>query len=163
MSNLLDYNDFVKYYSFKILRLHMMEYRNNCKSSQKNKNKRFGWRDLILLVIIFVVLIAVFAGSKRLHQESGTEVVISVDGSEFGRYPLASEQEVEITNSSGDVTNHLVIKNGKADMTDAACPDHLCVRQKAISHQGETIVCLPNKVVVSIEGGEEAPIDTVAQ
>ena len=56
-----------------------------------------------------------------------------------------------------------MIKNGKADMTEANCPDLLCVHQKAISHQGETIVCLPNKIVVSVAGGEESEIDTVVQ
>jgi len=44
----------------------------------------------------------------------------------------------------------LVIKDGKADMISAECPDHICVHHAPISHKGETIVCLPNRVVVEI-------------
>ena len=56
--------------------------------------------------------------------------------------------------------NTLVIENGKADMISADCPDKLCVKQHAISSNGETIVCLPNKVVVEIEDGESSQFDT---
>ena len=126
-------------------------------------NRRIGRRDIVLLIIVFVILILVFAGAKHLHQDTGTEVVVTVDGKEYGRYPLASDTEIPITDGEKTVTNTLVIKNGKADMIDADCPDLLCVHQKSISHQGETIVCLPNKVVVSIEGGTEGLVDTVAQ
>ena len=44
----------------------------------------------------------------------------------------------------------------------ADCPDKLCVHQKAVSRDGESIICLPNKVVVSIEGGEDREMDAVA-
>ena len=55
----------------------------------------------------------------------------------------------------GKTTNLLVIKDGKADVTEADCPDKLCVHQKAISKTNETIVCLPNKVVVQVIGTGE--------
>lgn len=132
-------------------------------NSQTSLNRRIGKRDIVLLVILFAVLILFFAGFKLMHQETGAEVVVQVNGVEFGRYPLDREAEIPITDSNGKETNLLVIKEGKADMTEADCPDLLCVHQKAISHQGETIVCLPNQVVVSIFGGEESQIDTVAQ
>ena len=59
---------------------------------------------------------------------------------------------------NGVVTNTLEIRDGCADMTDADCPDKICVNQKAVSRPGETIVCLPNKVVVEVEAdtGETA-------
>ena len=126
-------------------------------------NRRIGKRDIALLIILFAVLILIFAGFKLMHQETGAEVVIQVDGTEYGRYPLDQNAEIPVTDPDGNETNLLVIKNGKADMTEANCPDQLCVNQKAISHQGETIVCLPNKIVVSVAGGEESEIDTVAQ
>ena len=59
-------------------------------------------------------------------------------------------------------TNILTIKNGKAKMTDADCPDQLCVHQKAASKNHESIICLPNKVVVEVDGSEESEFDAVA-
>ena len=58
-------------------------------------------------------------------------------------------------------SNVLMIKDGRAQMKSADCPDQICVRQKAISKEGESIICLPNKVVVSIVGGEEKELDAV--
>lgn len=125
--------------------------------------RRIGKRDITLLIIIFVVLLLIFAGAKLLHRDAGAEVVIEVDGAEYGTYPLDREAEIPIMDNDGNETNLLVIKDGKADMIEANCPDLLCVHQKAISYQGETIVCLPNKIVVSVKGGEESQVDTVAQ
>jgi hypothetical protein len=71
-------------------------------------------------------------------------------------------QEVDIV-IDGVTTNVLVIEDGKADMTDADCPDRLCVHQRAISRNNETIVCLPNKVVVQVTGGEESEFDSIAK
>ena len=51
---------------------------------------------------------------------------------------------------------------GKAKMTDADCPDQLCVHQKAASKNHESIICLPNKVVVEVDGSEESEFDAVA-
>ena len=91
----------------------------------------------------------------RPQQKDGAAVV-TIDGEVFGSWPLSEDRTVEI----GD-GNRLVIKDGKADMVWADCPDKLCVNQKAISREGESIICLPNKVVVSITGGEERELDAV--
>ena len=49
-------------------------------------------------------------------------------------------------------TNTLVIEDRAAWMEDALCPDHICVDMGKIRYSGQSIVCLPNRVVVSIEG-----------
>lgn len=125
-------------------------------------NKRLGKNDYIfLLAIVFLscVMLVIFYG---LHSKKGEYVLVTVDGNVFGKYSLVQNQEIDIINDDGKVTNHLVIRDGKADMTKADCPDGLCVNQKAISLDKETIVCLPNKVVVEIVSSNESDIDAVA-
>ena len=56
----------------------------------------------------------------------------------------------------------VVIEEGVAHMEEATCPDHLCMEQKSISKDKETIVCLPNKVTVTVIGGESGELDAVA-
>ena len=73
------------------------------------------------------------------------------------------EQKVPIYNDQGEVTNTLLIRHHKADMIDADCRDLLCVKQKAIDRSGETIVCLPNRVVVSVENAGQDALDGFAQ
>ena len=55
-----------------------------------------------------------------------------------------------------------MIRDGKADVTEADCPDKLCVLQGKISRSGQTIICLPNKTMVTIKGGK-SEYDGVAQ
>jgi hypothetical protein len=90
-------------------------------------------------------------------------VVVTVDGQAYGTYPLSGEQTIAICDSDGKETNTLVIRDGKADMTEANCPDKLCVHQKAISVEKENIVCLPNRVVVTVTGDEEDGLDGFVQ
>lgn len=110
------------------------------KSDKKERNDRI----LISCIIIAAVLLGVFFIIKGIT--AGTTVVVSVDGEEYGRYSLLQEQVIQI----GE-TNTLVIHNKCADMLFADCPDQVCVNHTAISQTGETIICLPNKVVVTIE------------
>ena len=73
-------------------------------------------------------------------------------------YSLGEDQEISINGG----TNTLVIKNNRAKMKEADCPDQLCVNQKAISKNNESIICLPNKVVVEVESSENSEFDAVS-
>lgn len=118
----------------------------------------FKKKDILLIVII----LAVAGVSYLLHEKIGGVgancVTVKVNGVIEGIYSMDEDQEIEINGG----TNHLVIKNGKADMVDADCPDKLCVHQKAISKNNESIICLPNKVVVEVDSRENSEFDAVA-
>ena len=58
-------------------------------------------------------------------------------------------------------TNILVIEDGYAWMSEANCPDHICVRQGKIHYTGQVITCLPNRLTVTIEGGEDGGVDLI--
>lgn len=88
-------------------------------------------------------------------------VVVKVDGAVYRECSLWEEQTLTIETGS-DQYNILEIRDGQADMTEASCPDRLCVEQKEISRQGEMLVCLPNKVTVEIRRGGQGEVDAVA-
>ena len=112
----------------------------------------------IILIITIVVLAAVGGLYLWLNQEKGAEVVVTVNQQEYARLPLSKDATLEIL-SENDGRNFLVIKDGVARVTEANCPDLICVKNyyKGIQYHGETIVCLPHRMVVSIEGGEQNP------
>lgn len=114
--------------------------------------------DYILIVGILAAVVILLIASRHLWSGNGALVEVTVDGKVTGQYRLDSEQTIQING-----TNILRIQDGKADMIDADCPDKLCVEQKAISKNGESIVCLPNKVVVTVAGGEDAAGDAVVK
>ena len=107
-----------------------------------------------LLVISVALCIFVYAVPHGTHGS----IQITVDGKLYGTYSLAEDQVIQI----GD-TNVCEIKDGEVKMTEADCPDKLCVHQKAISKTNETIVCLPNKVVVQVIGAGESELDSIAR
>lgn len=84
--------------------------------------------------------------------------MVEVDGQEQGRYPLDQDTSVEIRLEDGSY-NRLEIKDGRADITEASCPDKICVKHRPVSRRGESLVCLPNKVVVEIENGQAPEVD----
>lgn len=89
-------------------------------------------------------------------------VEVQVNGIVQGRYSLHSNQSIEIKGIRG--SNLLVIEDGAAYMESATCPDKICVHHTKISHSGESIVCLPNKVVVTVTGNPDSgSVDAVSQ
>ena len=119
-------------------------------------NKKKYIRDVILAVFLLAICAVAFL-IWRANAEAGEFAVVTVDGAEVSRYPLSEDREVEIKGVGGN--NKLVISDGKADVVEADCPDGVCVDHRSVSNIGETIVCLPHKVVVKIVGSEDSGVD----
>lgn len=117
--------------------------------------------DIILVAVILFAAILVFFWSAAKKSEKGGEVIVYVDGEETATYSLDEKGEYLIETEHGK--NLLVIKDGKADVTEADCPDKLCVKQNEINKNGETIVCLPHKVVVEVVSFKEAQLDAISR
>lgn len=116
--------------------------------------------DIILVLVL--LLVAAAAGIFMLAvRDTGGEAVVLRDGQEILRLPLSEDAEQVITEGEG--SNTVVIQDGAASVTQANCPDKVCVHTGEIRYEGQTIVCLPHKLVVKIEGGEEQEVDAVAQ
>ena len=113
--------------------------------------------DIILIVCIIAAALVFWAVSS-FTKTGGAFAVVTVNGKETARYPLDKDAEITIESENGGY-NILVIKDGKADITKASCPDNTCVNERAINKTGETITCLPNKTVIKIIGAGEEEVD----
>lgn len=111
--------------------------------------KRTLWRDLGLIGFFLLLSGALFL-LLRLGGTPGAEVVVRVDGQETARYSLAADGRYELNGGS----NILIIRDGAAWLEDANCPDKLCVKQGKIHVSGQVITCLPNRLTVTVTGGE---------
>ena len=126
--------------------------------------KKTTRNDLILIGVLLAAALFVYAG-MRIWQEKSTQqgvAVVTVDGEIYGTYPLDEDVTVKILPEGENAKasyNMLVIRDGEAQVTEASCPDGICVAHRAISKNKESIVCLPNKVIVRIENGKEAEVD----
>ncbi|HKL79604.1 MAG TPA: NusG domain II-containing protein [Mobilitalea sp.] len=117
--------------------------------------------DFILIGACLIIgIIALFL--ITLTKKEGGEVQIMVDGKEYKTMSLEEDSTYTLELEDGE-WNTFEIKNGRVDMIDASCPDERCVLHRDIHYLNETIVCLPNSVVLQIIGGEENEVDAVAK
>lgn len=122
--------------------------------NRKNRN------DVIFIAVLLLIMVLAGAAFFFLRGE-GDSVTVSVDGKHYGTYPLHTDLTLSIrTGEGGDQENLLVIRDGKALVESATCPDGICAAHKPISREGESIVCLPHRVVITVHttDGEEPDI-----
>lgn len=126
-----------------------MKMRENETFSQKKRKFR---NDVILAAVILVIAVAGLLFVK-FTKVQGNNVVVKIDGVETYRYSLDENIEFEIkTGKDNQDSNVVVIEDGKVRVAGADCPDGICVEYRPVSYVGETIVCLPHKVVIEIVG-----------
>ena len=114
----------------------------------------------VFLIAALLILAGGLALFLLLTRQGGGLVRVQIGGETVMELPL--DQDARIVLGEGGHTNTLVIEDGAAQVTAADCPDQVCVRHGAIRYAGESIVCLPHKLVVSIEGGQGSGVDIIA-
>lgn len=114
-------------------------------------------KDWILIAVILCAAGLTVLVHKSVGGAGANRVIVKIEGAIQGTYSLSEDREVEINGG----TNILQIRNGQASMTEADCPDQLCVHQRPVSLNHESIICLPNKVVVEVESGASREFDAV--
>ncbi len=129
---------------------------------EKSLNKSFQRRDALFLIILAIVLLVAFVILFFFIGETGSYATITVNGEEYGRYSLLQNQEIEIT-VDGSICNVAVIEDGSIRMEDANCPDKLCIHQGKIHRSGESIVCLPNRIAITIESSTDSEFDSISK
>ena len=117
-------------------------------------------KDIILIGVILGVAGLLFV-LFQVTKKPGKYVVITQNGKEIAKYALNEDRQISIPYQENQY-NVLVIRDQKAYISSATCPDQLCVKQRSISKVNETLVCLPNKMVVKVIGDEPSDVDIVS-
>ena len=121
--------------------------------------------DFIVIGILILAAVLIYFFNSVIPGTSGNYAAVYVDNTLIAKYPLEENTDL-IINGYGGGTNRLIIDNGKAHIESASCPDKICANQHAVSKAGETIVCLPNKVVIRIistDDGSKEDTDFIAK
>ena len=107
--------------------------------------------------IVLFILILIFGGAVSVWSltanTAGDKAIVTVDGELYGTYSLSADQTIEVIQDSGH-TNHITIKDGTVSMAYSTCRNQVCVDAGAISETKDSIVCLPNKVMIEIQGSK---------
>lgn len=109
----------------------------------------------LILIIMFLMITAIFFCFRP--KEEGAIANVYYENNLILKIDLKENKEYDVTGYNGNV--HLVVENRKIKVEEENSPKHLCSKQGFISSSSETIVCLPNKIVIRIESNDS--IDTV--
>ena len=117
------------------------------------------WIIVILFLLAGSAAASLFAAGKTAE---GTTANVYLDGNCIRSIDLSTVKEgysFEVEGPCG--TNRIAVEHGRICVESADCPDQICVHHSRISRNKETIVCLPDKVVITIENGEDSGIDVL--
>ena len=141
------------------------------------------------IVFLFGILAIAFLGLLVLqqHREKGSYMEVSYDGTALGKISLSGQEEtyylltdgtlqklekekdmewaaqlaqIEGENQTGNY-NIFMCRNGEVRMIKSNCPDLLCVHHYPVKTAGESIICLPHKIVIAITGEKGKELDGV--
>lgn len=136
-----------------------MKHDTGCGIQKTNTEKALRLPDILLAGLVVLIAIGLFAAQHN-EQSTGVKsrVRIEVSGKETRVIPFASVTDSLVLKVQAGAGQEIVVEisargeDGKVRVARSTCPDKVCVRTGWISKPGQTIVCLPNKTVVRIEG-----------
>ena len=116
-----------------------------------------------VVVISFVIMLAILIGVvfwMKTGTEQGNVVVVYQEGEKIHELSLDKDTEVLIENN---YTNKLIVRDRKAAIVESDCPGMDCVHSGWISGKGRSLVCLPNRVEIRIEGEVDSEVDFIVR
>ncbi len=110
--------------------------------------------EIAIVILVVLLAFAVFSATRlsTATASSGTSggpfaVVQNADGF-YQALPLSQDAELTVTCPAGE--NHVKVSGGKVSVDEADCANQVCVQAGAVNRIGDTIVCLPHKMVVQV-------------
>ena len=126
-----------------------MKYSANNTPTVKNDGRIF--KNDVIFIAALLLSLSLIGLAFQLFRGEGDLITVTVDGELTGTYSLSQDRTVEIlTGEQNDQRNLLIIRDGEAYVSEASCPDGICAAHRPISRRGESIVCLPHRVVITV-------------
>ena len=118
--------------------------------------------DIIIVILIAIIGISSLVYNASRLTDAGAFANIYVDGDLVETINLQVDQSVSIDTGYG--INVIGVVSGEVFIESADCRDQICVDMKAISLNGQNIVCLPHHLHIEIENSaEEVEVDAISQ
>lgn len=114
------------------------------------------WRRLLLLdkVVVLLLLIGVGAAFYGVGlRPAGRQLIVEQDGRVIFAAPLRSDRTVSFPGPHGETL--VAVRNGRASIIAASCPNKVCMGMGEVSRQGEVVACVPNGLLLHIEGAPD--------
>ena len=120
-------------------------------------------RGDIVILILALLLCAAPLLMLLPAPSAPARAVVRQNGAVLYTLPLEADVEKEVLSPDDSGFNLIRVQGGTVYMADADCPDRTCVRMGAISRAGETLVCLPHRLTITLEGAANSALDAVTR
>lgn len=121
-----------------------------------------NFRDALVALAVAALAAAVAAATWFGSTQEDLQAVISVDGQELQRISLEEiQREEHLISGSSEYILRVILTTEGVWVEESDCPTQDCVHTGKITRSGQSIVCLPGRVIVSLEGGENSGPDVV--
>ncbi len=108
---------------------------------------------VITLAFIFSITFIIFSSGLK-----ASEVVIEVNGQPYARYPVSENRIINVSSKFGESV--VVIEKQKVYVRETTCEDKIEVKAGTIERSGQSLICLPNKTVIFLEGESDSDVNT---
>lgn len=108
--------------------------------------------DVIAVFIVIALIIAVWFFVMPDREAMGASVAVYMDGELVNELPLDTDAEFTVR---GKYENVISISGGRVSVISSDCPGEDCVHSGSIKNVGRSIVCLPNRVEIRINGAQD--------
>ncbi len=132
-------------------------------STKSSIKRSFGFFDALAAVFVLALAgLVAFGFYGRGGNDGPLTATVSLDGETIGVYTLAALREELLLTPEG-LSYPLTIRltSDGAEVTESTCPTGDCQHTGHIDRSGESIICLPNKLVIRLSGGSGDGIDAV--
>lgn len=123
--------------------------------------KKSKYKKDIFIILAFFGMAVLFFVFNKIMAESGDTVFVYVDETVYAEYDLSKDNQYEINTEYGK--NVITIKDGHVSISSASCKNQVCVNHNPISTSNESIICIPNHLVVRIKSEKNGDIDDIAK
>ena len=109
--------------------------------------------DILVIILIVIASFLIYFFTNKLPKEDvniSKKVVITVDGKIYKEVPLTKNTYEKIDINTVYGKNEVIIEKGEVHMHESNCQDKICMKMGKISIHGDSIICLPNRVMVKI-------------
>ena len=117
--------------------------------------------DIRLIIIVILFSLLIITGFHHFQKEGDKQALVYYKNELVLKIDLTINEKIEhkVKGYNGDIL--IISQSGKVKVEQENSPLHLCSKQSWIKESYETIICLPNKVVIKIEAKED--IDAIVK
>ena len=123
--------------------------------------KRVLLNSIVLAVIVCGILCLFLLRDCKQHVQEGNVLEIQIDRVQYGTYSLEQDTSIRVETAHG--YNVICIADGQAYVAEADCNDYTCIQMGKISYDGQSVICLPHGLIMTIRSDKKGAFDAITR